>query len=541
MSDADDFQRLRYLQLKAKAAQAAKPARVFTGAEERTAEDKKLLESGGGYGADLSKALGLAPGGLGAGAIGVADRALSGIGHGMYNTHLNISDLMSHLPGNSGARVDPQAWQDQEQLYGRTLGADTAAGVGNLTGQAALQAPIAMAGGALAGPALGAALPEWAAGALPSLTMGAEGAAQGAVAAGPGDRGQGALTGLKYGASIPLVGPALSSALQAASGPLKSMGVRMAQTVLGGSKTGVSPEAAEEALRQGVIRFFGTSKGAANRLGDALPQAINAHGQLLTELESQGAVGPNVRGIANELEAKAKDAALNNPGNPAIAREYATQAQRILEASDQAEQAGVAPTARLGLKQAESTKRGLQELARYGDFKEKPINEARKSIASILRQANEDAVSESVAKNPGNVDLQTLASQFVPSKEHLGSLIEANAAAERAAKQGYTLPQLAAELAGATHGGALGAMTHGPFGLLAGPAEAAAIHLARTRGPSSLAALAYGLGSMTPGAGPALLGPSQQLALLSALARDPQTLAQLGLSNAFGRRQVEAR
>jgi hypothetical protein len=177
-------------------------APVFTGKEERAAEEKKLVES---LGID-STIPGVHPITNALAKLGL------GYGHGAYNTHLNISDLMGHIPGNAGARVDPEWWRQQEELYGRTLGPDIAAGVGDLTGQTAMLAPV----GGGAGAVTRAALPQALAAVAPLLTLGAEGAAQGTIAAGPENRAQGALTGLKFGLGTGAAGQVLGKFAQLA-------------------------------------------------------------------------------------------------------------------------------------------------------------------------------------------------------------------------------------------------------------------------------------------------------------------------------------
>jgi hypothetical protein len=188
VSDVEDQERLRYLRLKAKAAQAqaAQPSRVFTGAPERAEEEQKLTDS-----------------------LNPLERLAIGAGHGMRNVDLNIRDIIGRLPG-MGGRPDPKAWGDEEAIYGRTLAPDVAAGVGDLTGQTAMLAPI----GGAAGAATRAVLPPALAAVAPLLALGGEGAAQGAVAAGPENRAQGALTGLKFGLGTGAAGQVLGKIAQ---------------------------------------------------------------------------------------------------------------------------------------------------------------------------------------------------------------------------------------------------------------------------------------------------------------------------------------
>lgn len=424
------------------------PAGDLTGRAFREAEEKKLVE-------------GLNP----------VERALIGVGHGMYNVHQNISDLMGHIPGNAGARVDPEVYRDQEQLYGRTLGPDVVAGVGDLVGQTA---PLVAVGGG-AGALTRAALPEALSAAAPLLGLGAEGAAQGAVVAGPDNRAQGAMTGLKLALGLGAAGPLLSMAPQA----LKNVGVGSAQVALGGSRTGISPGAAEEALRSGGVRFGRTAESAAELLRPIKNAASKEKGALTKSLESAG-VKADARTLAERLRERAAELAPNTM-NPVLPNTYKRAADRLM---------ANAPSGEVGLTQLEALKTDLQKSATYGAQNSKAANEVRKDIASLFRQASEDAIAQASANNP---QLAPLAEKFGPAKERLGDLIEASRAAQKAAKPSLAghitdLGMLASAVpAGFHYGGIKGALAAVPITL--------AEHALRTRGPSALAAASYGLGS----------------------------------------------
>lgn len=206
------------------------PGRVFTGKEERAAEERKLVES-----------LGAGPPGLPEDAASrvlgnVLTKGAIGAGKGMFGTHLNIDELLSHLPGLSGIKPNREAWNQEQELYNRTLGQGqdsnfgvSAAGLGDLTGQTAMLAPVGGAAGAVARTALGVLLPQALAAASPLLTLGAEGAAQGGLAAGPDNRGEGALSGLKFGMGAGAGGQLLGKLAQLARGGQE--GIRAAQLV----------------------------------------------------------------------------------------------------------------------------------------------------------------------------------------------------------------------------------------------------------------------------------------------------------------------
>lgn len=122
------------------------------------------------------------------------DRGLSGAGQGM-------TDILRHAGNLMGLQSDQQL-QDAKALDAPLM--DTTAGkVGNFIGTSAALAPIGMGAGAgLARMgALGARL------AASPLASGAiQGAAQGALMADPGQRGQGALLGGALGGALPAAG-----------------------------------------------------------------------------------------------------------------------------------------------------------------------------------------------------------------------------------------------------------------------------------------------------------------------------------------------
>lgn len=336
----------------------------------------------------------------------------------------------------------------------------------------------------------------------------------------------GALTGGATGAATKL----LPTVLRATGQGLENLEVAAGRkALLPGAVDSLTKKAPLDAatilraVRSGGIRFGGTAESNAGRLESLASDAGNTYGTIVDDLQSRGVVGPNSRAIADRLQALGKEAEINNPGNPAIAREYYKQAERILDASVAAEDAGIAPTARLGLRQAENAKRGLQDLAAYGDYKETPLNEARRTIASVVRDANEGAVADAAQRAGRGSEIADIAENFVPIKQKTGQLIEARDAAIRgAAKASHrTLIPALAHLAGpeALIFGAGTAMHNAP----GAAALALATHLLRTRGPSSVAVMS-GLGSdLARGAARmSASNPRATLGLLNALSGPTQ-------------------
>lgn len=471
---------------------SARPLHVYTGKEERAAEEKKLVE-------------GLNP----------LERAAVGAGHGMRNVDLNIRDIMGRVPG-LGGRPDPEAWRDEEQIYGRTLGGDTAAGVGDLTGQTAMLAPVGGGGGAV----VRTLLPRALAAAAPVLVSGGEGAAMNALAAGPGKGGEGAATGFGLGAMLPLAGRALTSALPQA---LKGVGAKAAQWVLGGNRAGVSADAAEQALKEKVIRFFGTSHGAAERAEQLVGKLGGQYREVLKTLAAQGVEGPEASAVADRWLQQA------------IKEETGTLGSTVPDlymkhAEDVAQRAG--ESGRIPLMNSRAILQDLQGRANYNPTVDKATNDARKSLAYGFRDELEKAIAEQApTKGP---EAETAASQFLPVKRKLRLALEAAEGAQKGARPGLTghLMDLGTLMstaqAGLHHGGLTGALTSLPI--------TAGEHLLRTRGPSSIAAMSYGLGS-----GLESLAPREAQLLADAPVLTPTELQlpswQTAIAQALRRRQ----
>ncbi len=255
------------------------------------------------------------------------------------------------------------------------------------------------------------------------------------------------------------------------------------------TKAPLADSAVSEALRSGAILPFGTNKGALDRLSRTTDMAGDTYGATLDSL--QGAYNDAASMLASRRLA---------PGN----------------------QAG-----RLGLRQAENIKRSLQAKVPYTTPNAGEMNDARARIASIVRQANEDAVDEAgkaagasghVGSSPLGVDVKELADSFVPQKQRLGNLI----AARDAAEAGYAA---GAKRTGSGMPGAMeigNAMMSGqPAVMLAKPAS----QIIKTRLPSTLASGSY-LGSYLSGAA---VGPLQRAiqsdAIRSAVARESVPVA----------------
>jgi hypothetical protein len=217
------------------------------------------------------------------------------------------------------------------------------------------------------------------------------------------------------------------------------------------NKLPTSAEAVTEAIDSGAILPFGTTQGAFARLERLAGERGAAYAAILEELEAQGVRGPDAERLAAELAERGDEllattgadkavpnvflneaANLQNVAREAPAVEVAARIRQALQGVDIPPSAAPADT-RLGLGQAEQIKRALQEGARYGRFEDTPVNEAKKEVASRVRQAIEDSVTEAGRAAPEGSDLANLAEGFVPVKQRLGRTLEARDAAERGA------------------------------------------------------------------------------------------------------------
>lgn len=240
----------------------------------------------------------------------------------------------------------------------------------------------------------------------------------------------GGLTGGAIGGAME--GARASGGLQKAVEWVKQKAINSGRKVLTNgadqlsTRNPVSENAVEEAIRSKAIRPLGTNQGTAERLGGLTDEVGEQYAKLIAALEKQGVKGPDARLVADQLLARGASLERNTLNN-ALPQEYLHQAESI------AGKAG--PQGELSLSQAENLKRSLQKQAKYGRVEETPLNEVRRDAASVIRQANEDAVAAAGASDRA---VRPLASQFEPVKRRLGALLEAEGAATRGAARGAT-------------------------------------------------------------------------------------------------------
>lgn len=403
-----------------------------------------------------------------------------------------------------------------------------------------------VAGGLLTVPLLpGAAPAGGAAGLMSAAKVGAAyGAASGAgraesMADVPGamatDAAVGAVAGPALSVGSRLVGRAASAGVNALRSKLSETALEQGRKALTGNagtisvKKLLSPESVAAAYESGAIRPGATVKGIAERLGAAREAAGDEYGQIVRALEAAGVKGPNALALGQGLRQEARQISTQSLGSPApgmyerIGLELQGLKQGMHGISPGVPKIDTSTAAlgvvdpRLGLVQAENMKRTLQNAARAEYVKEGGTSlsgEAKMELASRLRQAVEDAIDAQASRAPAE------AAAFVPVKQRLGSLIEADTAASTAAARAARKSNIPLTAAIAASGGlASGGVT--------GAAAAGALAKAmQTRGASTIGSvsnfLANRIPSMTP---PSSIPPgavsAEVRALLDALAMRP--------------------
>lgn len=225
---------------------------------------------------------------------------------------------------------------------------------------------------------------------------------------------------------------------------LRSVATDQGRKVLTGNS---APMGTRKPLSEGAIRAAYDTKAigplttvekAAERLGVTREAIGQKYGDIIEALEARGVKGPNAILLARKLAAEADTIEVQSLGSPApgMYRDVSLELQGLRQGMH-GPTAGVpkvnpAPFAdkRLALSQAEAMKRTLQRAAKGEYVKEGPQSlsgEAKTDLASIMRQAVEDAVEQQAGQAPAE------AAAFVPVKRQLGAIIEASTAADRAA------------------------------------------------------------------------------------------------------------
>lgn len=302
----------------------------------------------------------------------------------------------------------------------------------------------------------------------------------------------GAGLGGVLGAGLNKAGGLASKAVAAAPSFLDKLAIGMGRKALaGGGAISVtkplSDAAVREALDSGAIKLGGTVGGASERLGNLRAGVGDQYGKIVDSLMAHGVRGPEAETMAERLAAEGRSIASSNT-NPAVRSAYDKEALalRAREPAEAAGEEGAFTVARdsegrLSLRQAENMKRSLQDRATsaYKQLDPSEVGEAHMGVASLYRQANEDAIDQGVRAS-GDPFSEALGAQFVPVKQRLGNLIEAGNVADQAASRAARNKSLSLT---DTIAGAAG-LAHGTGGAVM---AAGANKLLRTRGPSTAA------------------------------------------------------
>ncbi len=248
------------------------------------------------------------------------------------------------------------------------------------------------------------------------------------------DAGKGALLGGAVGGALPVGWAGLRGLFGGAAAPLESVAIGQGRKVLTNGADSLSKrnplrdEAVAEAIRSGGIKPFGNTASTLKRLEGLTEEQGARYGDIIDKLAGRGVRGPKAEELAQKM-LSAADELEPNTMNDALPELYRSAAGKIRG------KVGNPASPRIGLVQNESLKRSAQDIAKYGRFEETPANEIHRDIASMLRQGSEDAIDEQASAS-GSPELQDLASKFVPVKQKLGRLLEAEAAATRGAARG---------------------------------------------------------------------------------------------------------
>jgi hypothetical protein len=315
------------------------------------------------------------------------------------------------------------------------------------------------------------------------------------------DTAKGALLGGAIPAAVTGAGALLRRAAPALRGGAIGLGRKIISNIphsLSGAPE-LPAETVQAAFNEGAIVPLGTAKGAGQRLLAARQNLGNQYGNLLDELEARGITGPQRDALLQQYSGAEQNAFLTSQ-EPGVRRAFATEQRELAHKPDT-----------IPLSISEKLKRSMQGKATsaYQQHAPTEVGQAHMEAASIMRQAVEDEVAKQTAAS-ASPEVQALGQQFVPIKERLAPLIEASKAAQKGAARGsrrnvFSLGDILAASAGASHGGALeGGLT----GL--------AYKVARERAPSTAASGMNALANMIEGT-PMTPAQRYSLALAEAL------------------------
>lgn len=221
------------------------------------------------------------------------------------------------------------------------------------------------------------------------------------------------------------------------------------------AKVPLSDEAVSEAVNSGALKFGSGIERTYERLSDVAEERGQLYGQVVQKLKDVGFKGPEAEELAAKWRMEGAIAKANSSAESQVPRLYAKQAANISTQTPAGQQvqalsgsgqftpeqaraivarnpAMTSDDWRLGLTQAENIKRSLQQKGLYEKLLPTDAQGAKMDMASDMRQAVEDAISEQAPN--ATPEMQRVAEAFVPVKRSLGPILEA----QRAALEGKT-------------------------------------------------------------------------------------------------------
>lgn len=279
--------------------------------------------------------------------------------------------------------------------------------------------------------------------------------------------------------------PYLEKGVKAISGPIseKLSSIAANKAISATGATGkqsmkFAPEAGQDLLDRGIVKFGDSQSAVAQKATDALDNSSRNISNVLSDLDNRGATVDH-SAIVGQLRKRASEIS-SDPSQFGVSDGLTRLADRI-ENMVKADGAN----ANIPLTKAENIKRGFQSSANYNS---PPIDlSLSKEAAGIYRQSVEDAATKFDPKS---------ADAFIADKKAYGLLKPVKDAAEKRA----------ATLAQSPHGGLLDIATMAAGEGIAGAPGAILAPIARraitTRIPSTMAATANAASGMIKGAGP---------------------------------------
>lgn len=369
--------------------------------------------------------------------MGFWDKALAATGKGMLTTGKYMGELASHVPGLGFLKPDPKKMAEEEAVAKPLTEGTTAGWMGNTVGELAPTVPFGMLARAGVGALARATLPSAAAPLTPYLMGAVEQGTQSFLGARPGQRLEAGKAGVVLGTGT----QALAQVGREVAAPIgervEDMAInagrralRGGSDIMSGRTKPLAAEAVREAIESGGIRSFGTTPGALARLTDLTERAGKLKGDIVSRLEDIGFEGMEGQRIATPMRAEGTRLQGTTLGSP-VPDMYRNLADELMTK--------VNGEGKLGLRQLEALKTDMQSKSNYTSIMSKAQNDAKKDIASRLRQASEDSISETLADGwtakSGRLPMEayTLGDTFVPAKRMYGNLEGARAEAERGA------------------------------------------------------------------------------------------------------------